>query len=44
VVILFLCANCISTKQCMDPESTSARVLGKSKDKRITCGIRELGS
>ena len=44
MVILFLCVNYISTKQCVDPESTSARVLGKSKDKRITCDIRELGS
>jgi len=43
VEILFLCVNCISTKQCVELESTSVRVLGKSNDERITCGIRELG-
>ena len=42
--ILFLCVNYISTKQCVDPESTSVQVVGKSKDKRITCGIREFRS
>jgi len=34
----------MSTKQWVEPESTSARILGKSKDKRETWGIRELGS
>jgi len=34
----------MSTKQWVEPESTSVRILGKSKDKRETWGIRELGS
>ena len=41
---MFLCANCKSTKQCVEPESTRARILGISRDKRETYGIREFGS
>jgi len=35
--------NCKSTKQCVEPESTRAQILGISRDKRETYGVREFG-
>ena len=44
VVNLFWCANCMSSKQWVDPESTSARIFSKLYGKMETRGIRALGS
>jgi len=41
--MLFLCMNCKSTKQCVEPESTRVQILGISRDKMETYGIREFG-